>query len=541
MQKHWRTWHCAYGCQDTFPSASEFKQHTSRFHSDAVATTQLNALAGLSERRMALDVVMECPLCLEKVKSVKQYHRHVGRHQEELALFALPKITGPDKVEAEQHDSQGQPIESVGSGNPGQQSDGDQSGLSSASAAAEYPQRDEQDDDNPVETDGNSGHGASDRPRTDYDNSVTKEQWLEGFGNENDTVEAAASGYAPSVLSVPPYDPFTEMPAPSNQLVPFSSTGPYGYSQNPFSPPLGPAGNPFLRSSAATNAASSYYPYGTPQYGVPPMYYFQPPPAHTPNPPLPPPLPSPPPPPPPPDTREGEDARLKKIERILFGQRNEEDKKQEDARFAKLEQVLLDQQEARVRIEEERKRAVEEVAARAAETRKKGDEDKLAKLAKLEKLILAQKVDPFKRKAAAEAARATEKAEAISKAAKLLQAARKAREKAEAKAVKEAEETKAVHEKALVEAKAAAKELEKAEKAAEEDAKKAKKLIEEEAARNIPKLDEVKAPIMFKDAVGRKFSFPWHLCKTWKVRYKPLRCNFSYKNQLTRSYREWKS
>lgn len=27
-----------------------------------------------------------------------------------------------------------------------------------------------------------------------------------------------------------------------------------------------------------------------------------------------------------------------------------------------------------------------------------------------------------------------------------------------------------------------------------------------------------KAPIKFKDAVGRKFSFPWDLCKTWKVR-----------------------
>jgi hypothetical protein len=26
-----------------------------------------------------------------------------------------------------------------------------------------------------------------------------------------------------------------------------------------------------------------------------------------------------------------------------------------------------------------------------------------------------------------------------------------------------------------------------------------------------------KAPIRFKDAVGRKFSFPFHLCKTWSV------------------------
>lgn len=29
--------------------------------------------------------------------------------------------------------------------------------------------------------------------------------------------------------------------------------------------------------------------------------------------------------------------------------------------------------------------------------------------------------------------------------------------------------------------------------------------------------DRPKPPIKFKDAVGRKFSFPWHLCKTWKV------------------------
>jgi hypothetical protein len=28
----------------------------------------------------------------------------------------------------------------------------------------------------------------------------------------------------------------------------------------------------------------------------------------------------------------------------------------------------------------------------------------------------------------------------------------------------------------------------------------------------------LKRPIKFKDAVGRKFSFPWHLCKTRKVR-----------------------
>ena len=36
------------------------------------------------------------------------------------------------------------------------------------------------------------------------------------------------------------------------------------------------------------------------------------------------------------------------------------------------------------------------------------------------------------------------------------------------------------------------------------------------AAKNKPLPDIDQAPIRFKDAVGRKFTFPWHLCKTWK-------------------------
>lgn len=46
----------------------------------------------------------------------------------------------------------------------------------------------------------------------------------------------------------------------------------------------------------------------------------------------------------------------------------------------------------------------------------------------------------------------------------------------------------------------------------------AKTAAEMEAERLRPGDDMLKAPIRFKDAVGRKFSFPWHLCKTWKAR-----------------------
>lgn len=34
-----------------------------------------------------------------------------------------------------------------------------------------------------------------------------------------------------------------------------------------------------------------------------------------------------------------------------------------------------------------------------------------------------------------------------------------------------------------------------------------------------PRNNHDKRPVKFKDAVGRKFSFPWDICNTWKVRH----------------------
>ena len=38
------------------------------------------------------------------------------------------------------------------------------------------------------------------------------------------------------------------------------------------------------------------------------------------------------------------------------------------------------------------------------------------------------------------------------------------------------------------------------------------------AESNAKEAENKQLPIKFRDAVGRKFSFPWHLCRTWKVR-----------------------
>ncbi|KAH7062373.1 hypothetical protein B0J12DRAFT_235884 [Macrophomina phaseolina] len=243
----------------------------------------------------------------------------------------------------------------------------------------------------------------------------------------------------------------------------------------------------------------------TPPAAVPPP----PPPLSVPPPPAPPPPPAMPPPPPEPTPEQKEAAE----------------------RLKKLEDLLMEQAQARADKAAAKKKAEEDAAAAAAEAKKKGEEDKLAKL---HDLLVAQREEQKARDEAIAAARAAEKAEADAKAAKdaaekqkaaedaakLLAAAKKAREEAEAKAAEEAKATKEAHEKALAEAAAAAEELKKAKEEAEKkaaDEAKAKEEAEKKAAEvAAPPPAEKKPPIKFKDAVGRKFSFPWHICCTWK-------------------------
>ena len=107
---------------------------------------------------------------------------------------------------------------------------------------------------------------------------------------------------------------------------------------------------------------------------------------------------------------------------------------------------------------------------------------------------------------AAAAAAAKEKEEQEKrKKEEIAAASKQAKEDAEKKAAEASKKAKEEHEKKLKEAEAAKAEAEKKYKEAEAEAEKLK-----------PAPDMTKLPIKFKDAVGRKFSFPFHLCKTWK-------------------------
>ena len=118
------------------------------------------------------------------------------------------------------------------------------------------------------------------------------------------------------------------------------------------------------------------------------------------------------------------------------------------------------------------------------------------KFARLEKMMLDQRAADLADKAAIAAA------------------VKKAEDEKNAKAA----EDKRVADEVAIKLAAAAKEKEEADKKAAEEKAKADAAAKAAAPPPPPPAPEPKkAPIKFKDAVGRKFSFPFHLCNTWGV------------------------
>ncbi|KAH6959362.1 hypothetical protein DER45DRAFT_259235 [Fusarium avenaceum] len=88
---HWKIWICHLGCDKTFTSLDDVTAHLTLAHPEAVISTSLKNLLSVCERPKPADDSVECALCKERLGNFKQYQKHVGRHQEDLALFTLPK------------------------------------------------------------------------------------------------------------------------------------------------------------------------------------------------------------------------------------------------------------------------------------------------------------------------------------------------------------------------------------------------------------------------------------------------------------------
>jgi hypothetical protein len=98
LYQHWREWICSRGtCEEQrFESKTAAMNHITTAHT---ATHRFPGLAEVMLGRMhrgslnSRDTIVGCPLCNQPYLTIKEYARHVGRHQKELSLFALPRLT----------------------------------------------------------------------------------------------------------------------------------------------------------------------------------------------------------------------------------------------------------------------------------------------------------------------------------------------------------------------------------------------------------------------------------------------------------------
>lgn len=188
----------------------------------------------------------------------------------------------------------------------------------------------------------------------------------------------------------------------------------------------------------------------------------------------------------------------------------EERRQREQEERVRIEEAANARLKAALQAEADAKVAAEKKAAEEAERLKRIEEDARRK-AELEYLakVEAEKEAAKKAAEAEEAARRKAEADFLAKVEAEKLAAQKAAEAEEAMRRKAESDYLA-----KVEAeKAAAQQATEAEEAAK------KKLADEaRASLEAAKKTDKEGSIKFKDAVGRKFSFPFHICQTWQVR-----------------------
>lgn len=100
MQHHRRVWTCVSGCQECFNSREDFEQHLQQSHGHSKNQEQLTSLVDSCEMGAKPDFETNCILCGDSLK-IEHLEQHLGKHQEHLALFALPDISASDMNEVE--------------------------------------------------------------------------------------------------------------------------------------------------------------------------------------------------------------------------------------------------------------------------------------------------------------------------------------------------------------------------------------------------------------------------------------------------------
>jgi hypothetical protein len=104
-QIHRKWWQCVNSCDKPFQSSSSLQAHIAREHPSLATGDRIGQLVRSCERHRSMTAKATCPLCLDEVSSLTILRRHVGKHLEELSLFAVPAHVSEEQEDKEDPDS----------------------------------------------------------------------------------------------------------------------------------------------------------------------------------------------------------------------------------------------------------------------------------------------------------------------------------------------------------------------------------------------------------------------------------------------------
>jgi hypothetical protein len=96
IRAHRQWWRCFFGCENTFQSSDGLREHFQVIHTNSIDVLRLDEIIKACERQPDMQQKADCVLCGAKMASLKVLRTHMGRHMEDLALFALPSNTEYD-------------------------------------------------------------------------------------------------------------------------------------------------------------------------------------------------------------------------------------------------------------------------------------------------------------------------------------------------------------------------------------------------------------------------------------------------------------
>ncbi|EME79157.1 uncharacterized protein MYCFIDRAFT_34701 [Pseudocercospora fijiensis CIRAD86] len=103
-RNHFRVWKCSVGCSAQFSTADDLITHLVDDHKQPSDASDLQRLAEICAEPMPLSEALTCPLCQKLELTLSSWFKHVGRHMEQLALFALPSHLLEDEQEGQNED-----------------------------------------------------------------------------------------------------------------------------------------------------------------------------------------------------------------------------------------------------------------------------------------------------------------------------------------------------------------------------------------------------------------------------------------------------